>query len=68
MKKSLRIIFLFIGISLSAQDITIKTSLLYDISITINLDTEFRLTPRWTLDLSADYDPFTFSDSEKWKH
>lgn len=34
MKKSLCIIFLFIGISLSAQDISLKTNLLYDISTT----------------------------------
>ena len=68
MKKSLCIIFLFIGISLSAQDIAIKTNLLYDISTTINLGAEFRLAPKWTLDLSANYNPFTFSDSKKWKH
>ena len=68
MKKSLCIIFLFIGISLSAQDISLKTNLLYDISTTFNLGAEFRLAPKWTLDVSANYNPFTFSDSKKWKH
>lgn len=49
MKKSLCIIFLFIGISLSAQDISLKTNLLYDISTTFNLGAEFRLARngRW---------------------
>ena len=51
MKKSLCIIFLFIGISLSAQDISLKTNLLYDISTTFNLGAEFRLAPKWTLDV-----------------
>ena len=46
MKKSLCIIFLFIGISLSAQDISLKTNLLYDISTTFNLGAEFRLAPK----------------------
>ncbi len=68
MKKSLCIIFLFIGISLSAQDIAFKTNLLYDATATFNLGAEFRLAPKWTLDLSANYNPFTFSDSKKWKH
>ena len=68
MKKSLCIIFLFIGISLSAQDISLKTNLLYDISTTFNLGAEFRLAPKWTLDVCANYNPFTFSDSKKWKH
>ena len=67
MKKSLCIIFLFIGISLSAQDIAIKTNLLYDISTTINLGAEFRLAPKWTLDLSAKYNQFKFNDSKNFK-
>ena len=60
MKKSLCIIFLFIGISLSAQDISLKTNLLYDISTTFNLGAEFRLAPKWTLDVSANYNPLHF--------
>ena len=49
MKKSLCIIFLFIGISLSAQDIAIKTNLLYDISTTINSvpNSVWLLNGRW---------------------
>ena len=68
MKKSLCIIFLFIGISLSAQNVAIKTNLLYDATTTFNLSAEIGLTPQWTLDLSANYNPFSFSDDKKWKH
>lgn len=60
MKKSLCIIFLFIGISLSAQNVAIKTNLLYDATTTFNLSAEIGLTPQWTLDLSANYNPFHF--------
>lgn len=68
MKKSFCIIFLFVGISLSAQDMAVKTNLLYDATTTFNLGAEFCLAPKWTLDLSANYNPFTFSDNKKWKH
>ena len=64
MKKSFCIIFLFVGISLSAQDMAVKTNLLYDATTTFNLGAEFRLAPKWTLDLSANYNPFTFSDNK----
>ena len=62
------LLFLLTGISLSAQDVSIKTNLLYDASATINLGTEIGLAPKWTLDLSANYNGWTFSDNKKWKH
>lgn len=57
-----------IGISLSAQNVAVKTNLLYDATTTFNLGAEIGLSPRWTLDLSANYNPFSFSDNKKWKH
>ena len=68
MRKSVCIIFLMIGISLSAQNVAVKTNLLYDATTTFNLGAEIGLSPRWTLDLSANYNPFSFSDNKKWKH
>ena len=68
MRKSLFVILLFIGISLPAQNVAVKTNLLYDATATLNLGAEIGLAPRWTLDLSANYNPFSFSDNRKWKH
>lgn len=51
-----------------AQKATVKTNLLSDITTTFNLGTEIALDPKWTLDLSAGYNPWTFADNKKWKH
>lgn len=46
----------------------IKTNLLYDLTTSINLGVEFKTSERTSLDLSASWNPFTFSDNRKWKH
>lgn len=51
-----------------AQEIAAKTNLLYDATTTLNLGMEFGLAPRWTLDISGNYNPFSFGDDKKWKH
>lgn len=50
-----------------AQKAAIKTNLLHDATATLNLGIEVLLNPKWTLDVSADYNPWTFSDNKKWK-
>lgn len=45
MRKSVCIIFLMIGISLSAQNVAVKTNLLYDATATFNLGAEIGLSP-----------------------
>ncbi len=50
-----------------AQKAALKSNLLYD-ATTINLGLEFALSPKWTLDLSGNYNGWTFSDNRKWKH
>lgn len=51
-----------------AQKAALKTNLLYDATTTFNLGAEFGLSPKWTLDVSANYNPWTFNDNKKWKH
>lgn len=51
-----------------AQDVALKTNLFYDATTTLNIGVEKRLAPKWTLDVSANYNPWTFSDNKKWKH
>lgn len=69
MKKTLVwILFLFVCMSVSAQKIAVKTNLLYDVTTTLNLGAEFRVAPKWTIDLSGNYNPFNLGDDRKMKH
>ena len=51
-----------------AQKTAIKTNVLYDATTTLNLGLEFALAPKWTLDVSGNYNPWTFAENKKWKH
>lgn len=68
----MRKIFLLITIGLFsvtyAQNFTIKSNLLYDITTTINVGTEFSIAPKWTIDISGNYNPWQFEDNKKLKH
>lgn len=70
-KKILFVLLAFIGFispAAMAQKVAVKTNLLYDATSTINLGTEFGLSPKWTLEVSANYNPWTYSNNKKWKH
>ena len=56
------------GGSLQAQRHAVKTNLLSDATATFHLGWEVAVSSRWTLDLSASYNPWTFSHNKKWKH
>lgn len=79
MKLRLIFIFLLSGVSyLSAQEplrllpgtprFAVKTNLLYDATASFNLGIETRLSRKTTLDVSVNYNPWSFSDNRKWKH
>ncbi|MGL5682933.1 MAG: DUF3575 domain-containing protein [Marinifilaceae bacterium] len=70
MRKTVVFIFLFMGlfVSIPAQKVGIKTNLLYDATTTFNLGVDVALSNKWSLDVSANYNPWTFSDNKKWKH
>lgn len=71
MKKKMIITMLAcLGLSYTAmaQKAALKTNLLYDATTTFNLGVELSLSPKWTLDLSGNYNPWTFSHNKKWKH
>lgn len=67
-RKCLLLLFLG-GIStfVSAQKWGVKTNLLYDATSTFNFGVEFRLAPRWTFDLSGNYNPWTLNKSKNKK-
>lgn len=52
----------------SAQRIALKTNALYWATTTPNIGAELKVAPRWTLGLTAGYNPFTFSENAKLKH
>ncbi len=81
MKKSLLTLAAFVAVAnmCRAQETTkpetdtlptwgIKTNLLYDATTTFNLGVEFKTGKKTSLDISGNYNPWTFSDNKKWKH
>lgn len=60
---------LLLGGKASAQDFAIKTNFLYWGTLTPNLQLEFGLGKRTTLEVGGNYNPFDFDDgNKKWKH
>ena len=47
--------------------VVLKTNMLYDATTSLNLAAEFRLSGKLTLDLSATYNPWTFTGGKKLK-
>ena len=67
-RKSILIVIVFlISGSVYSQKIAIKSNVLYDITSTINLGAEFRLTDKTTLDISGSYNPWTINSSTNSK-
>lgn len=58
----------FVGISAYGQKAAVKTNILYDAAATVNLGIEVGLAPRWTLDLSGNYNGWTLPGDMRWKH
>lgn len=52
----------------STPHVVVKTNMLYDALLSLNLGLEFKLSKRYTLDVPVHYNPLTFSDNRKWKH
>ncbi len=51
----------------NAQDVALKTNGLYWATTTPNIGLEVAFSPKWTLDLSGGYNPWTFSDDKKMR-
>ena len=60
-------LFALLSGTASAQEFAVKSNLLYDMTSTINLGVEYGLSPRWTLEVSGNYNAWTFSDNKKMK-
>lgn len=70
-RKALGILLFMLGMalpSLSAQNVGIKTNLLYDALLNANIGAEVGVAPKWSVDLSADVNFWNLSHDRKWKH
>lgn len=69
MRRSLILLYLSLTLlCVHAQNFAVKTNVLYDATTTVNLGVEFALSPKVTVDLSGNYNPWTFSENKKLKH
>ncbi|MCD7930829.1 MAG: DUF3575 domain-containing protein [Tannerellaceae bacterium] len=71
MKNYTLIVFLLILITttgLKAQEVAIRTNLLYWGTTTPNLSVETALGKKTTLEITGGYNPFSFSDNKKLRH
>lgn len=73
MKVKLKYILLAALVCLSlttvkGQQVAVKTNVLYDALLNVNVGAEFGLAPRWTLDVSGNLNMWTLSHDRRWKH
>ena len=57
----------FIGQS-DAQNVGLKSNILYSATASPNLGVEIGLGPQTTIDISAGFNPFKFSNNRQWRH
>lgn len=53
---------------LKAQNVGIKTNLVDDALLNINLGVEIGLAPKWTIDVPASFNDWTLDEGKRWKH
>lgn len=51
-----------------AQEVALRTNLLSDAFLNINFGMEVGLAPKWTIDLSGQFNGWTLSHDRRWKH
>ncbi len=70
MKRSvtLLLVLLVCHIKGLSGDFAIKSNLLYDALLNVNLGAEMRVAPKWSLDLSGQVNFWTLSHNRKWKN
>lgn len=59
---------LFFAQEMKAQDVAVKTNLVYDATANVNAGVEVGLAPKWTIDLSGNFNGWNMSHDRKWKH
>lgn len=57
-----------IAMSINAQKVALKSNLLADGFLNPNLGIEAGIAPKWTLDVSGQFNLWTLSHDRRWKH
>ena len=65
---SLLLLALIPASSPKAQEIAVKTNAVYDATATINAGVEVAVAPRWTLDVSGNFNGWNQAHQRRWKH
>lgn len=71
MKKGLILILFILGLFAAeskAQKVAVKSNLLYDATTTMNLGVEIGLSPKWTLDIPLNYNPWKPDNGRRLRH
>ncbi len=50
------------------NDVAIKSNILYDLTATISAGIEVGLAPRWSLDVSGNFNAWNMKNDRRWKH
>ncbi len=61
-------LFAGIGYNASAQKLAVKTNLLADAFLNANAGVEIGWAPKWTLDVTGQFNGWTLSHDRRWKH
>lgn len=62
------LVCLAVAVSSFAQTTGLKTNLLYDATATFNVGAEVAIGHHYSVDVSGNYNPWTWKDNTKWKH
>lgn len=59
---------LFLAQEAKAQKVALKTNIVYDVTANVNAGIELGLAPKWSLDVSGNFNAWDMSHGRKWKH
>ncbi len=64
----LSVLLLIVTVLPMSGQVAVKTNLLYDATLTPNLGVEIGLAPKWSLDISGNFNGWTLENGRRWKH
>lgn len=67
-KAFLPVIAMAIALSVNAQEVAVKSNLLDDAFLDINVGVEAGIAPKWTLDVPVSINNWTLGRDRRWKH
>lgn len=65
---ALTALLIYVSPTLSAEEVGIKTNIVSDAFLNVNLGAEVRLDNRWSIDLTGEYNGWSLSGGKRWKH